>query len=171
MQALTPEPVYGMPEDLEQLLDGAVLAVAAVQGDEADVGRELAQARDEVVADVDGRAPSWPRRSQRVLDARAGPQRDLALQRAPALRTATRLMPAARRAQAQDAGQVRAVGRRLSAGRLARDAGAAACPVSVPKSSSCSATTSPMRRTPSRISSSATPEKFSRIESPPRPSR
>ena len=33
--AITPEPVYGIAEQLERALDAAVLAVAAVQGDEA----------------------------------------------------------------------------------------------------------------------------------------
>jgi hypothetical protein len=46
-----------------------------------------------------------------------------------------------------------------------------AAPVSVPYSATCSRTTSPIRRTPSRIASSSTPEKFSRIDEPPRPSR
>ena len=50
MQADTPEPVYGMPTRLEQLLDGPVLAVAAVERDERDVRRGLAEARDS----------SWP---------------------------------------------------------------------------------------------------------------
>ena len=43
--------------------------------------------------------------------------------------------------------------------------------VGVPYSSTCSDTTLPLRRIPSRISSSLTPEKFSRIDDAPRPSR
>ena len=43
-------------------------------------------------------------------------------------------------------------------------------PVSVPYSSTCSRTTSPSRFIPSRMSSTPTPEKFSRIDEPPRPS-
>ena len=45
-----------------------------------------------------------------------------------------------------------------------------AIPVSVPYSSTCSRTISPIRLIPSRMSSSPTPEKFSRIDDPPRPS-
>ena len=44
-------------------------------------------------------------------------------------------------------------------------------PVSVPYSSTCSEMTLPIRRMPSRMRSSLEAEKFSRIESPPRPSR
>ena len=38
-QAATPGPGVGDPEELEQRLDGAVLAAGAVEGDEGDVGR------------------------------------------------------------------------------------------------------------------------------------
>ena len=74
----------GDRQHLEQLLDGSVLAVAAVQADERGVDLDLAQPLDEVVTDVD-RAHLVPEALERVLDARAGAQRDLALQRAPAL--------------------------------------------------------------------------------------
>ncbi len=83
MQALTPEPVYGMPEDLEELLHGAVLAVAAVQGDERDVGADLAQPGDEIVADVDA--------DHRVAEALEG------VLDARRRRTATRRVPASAR--------------------------------------------------------------------------
>ena len=64
------EPVYGMPEQLEQLLDRAVLAVAAVQRDERDVRRASPQPLDEVGADVD-RDHLVAEALERVLDARA----------------------------------------------------------------------------------------------------
>jgi hypothetical protein len=44
----------GDPQDLEKLLDRAVLAVAAVHRDEGQVGVGLAQAADQVMAGVDG---------------------------------------------------------------------------------------------------------------------
>jgi hypothetical protein len=105
---------------------------------------------------------------ERVLDACAGAQRDLALQRAAALEDGDlRDAPPARR---------RCIGTTLpgssSAARAGRAGSAAgSVPVSVENSSICSRTTLPMRRTPSRISASLTPEKFSRISEPPRPSR
>ncbi len=46
-----------MREDLEQLLDGAVLAAGAVQGDEGDLGALGLQRRDQLGADVDRDAP------------------------------------------------------------------------------------------------------------------
>ena len=55
-------------------------------------------------------------------------------------------------------------------GLIQPSAGRLEVPVSVPYSSTCSRTTSPISRIPSRMSSSPTPEKFSRIEEPPRPS-
>jgi hypothetical protein len=61
------------PEDLEQLLHRAVLAVAAVHGDERDVGRLRPQPGDEVAADVDG-DDLVPEALQRVLDPCARPQ-------------------------------------------------------------------------------------------------
>ena len=60
----------GDAEDLEQLLHRAVLAVAAVQRDERRVGLELAQARDEVVADVEAEH-LVAEALERVLDPRA----------------------------------------------------------------------------------------------------
>jgi hypothetical protein len=56
-------------------------------------------------------------------------------------------------------------------GSSARACTASISPVSVPYSCTCCVTTSPMRRIPSRIASSSEPEKLSRIELRPRPSR
>jgi hypothetical protein len=59
-------------EQLEQFLDRAVLAAAAVQRDERDVGRGGGQAVDEVRADVDRRhLVAEP--LERVLDPGARP--------------------------------------------------------------------------------------------------
>ena len=85
MQAATPGAGVGDPERLEELLDGPVLAVAPVQGDERDVGRGRAQAGDEVGRRRRSPTTSCPRRSSASCTARAGPQRHLALERAPAL--------------------------------------------------------------------------------------
>ena len=71
-------------EDLEQLLDGAVLAVGPVEGDERDVGAGVLQLPHEVVARVD-RDHVVPARGQRVLDPGAAAQRHLPLERPPAL--------------------------------------------------------------------------------------
>ena len=147
----------GDPQHLEQLLHGAVLAVAAVQRDERDVGPSPLSRLDEVGADVD-RDDLVAEPLQRVLDARAGAQRHLALERAPALedRDGAHLC---RRAcacrQLQDLGESRLGGgrRRPGLGAGARGRRGAA-PVSVPYSATCSRTTSPIRRIPSRISSS-----------------
>ena len=73
-----------MREDLEQLLDGAVLAARAVQGDEGDLGALGLQARDQIGADVD-RQRLVAEREQRVLDPGAAAQRDLPLQPPAAL--------------------------------------------------------------------------------------
>ena len=134
MQADTPEPVYGMPSDLEQLLDGAVLAVAAVQGDERDVGRaRRAAASTRSCADVD-RDDLVAEALQRVLDPRAGAQRDLALERAAALED----RDAAHRASVRRPGDGRG-GRCSTSARSGSGAGASvaagaapALPVSVP---------------------------------------
>jgi hypothetical protein len=74
----------GHAEYLEQLLDGAILAVAAVHRDERHLGPRLAQAADEVQSNVDrhGLVPEPP---QRVLHASARAQRHLALEGAAPL--------------------------------------------------------------------------------------
>ena len=148
-----PSPVYGQPEDLEQLLHRAVLAVAAVQRDERDVGLRLAQPLDQVVADVDrDRLVAEP--VERVLDARARAQRHLALERRAALedRDAAHLRPGAP-PQRHDRAPGRG-GSAASAGARRTRAAARVSPVSVPYSATCSSMTLPMRRMPSRISSS-----------------
>ena len=123
MQAPTPRAGVRDAEDLEQLLDGAVLAVAAVQRDERDVGRELAQPGDEVVADVDA-VDLVAEALQRVLDARARLQRDAALERAAALEDRDLLTgPSAASALAPlqlAATSASALGRRGSAGASRR---------------------------------------------------
>ena len=43
----------GDAKRLQQALDAAVLAVAAMQGVEADIGPELGEARGDVAADID----------------------------------------------------------------------------------------------------------------------
>ncbi len=74
----------GHAEDLQQLLHGAVLAVAAVEGHERDLGRLVAQPADQVEAHVDAHhLVAQP--LERVLHARARAQRHLALERAAAL--------------------------------------------------------------------------------------
>ncbi len=83
-QASTPEPGVGDAEDLEQLLHRAVLAVAAVHRHEGGVRRGLAQPGDQVEPGVD-RHDLVAEALERVLDPRAGAQRDLALERAAAL--------------------------------------------------------------------------------------
>ena len=84
MQAPGPRGGVRDADQLEQLLDGPVLAAAAVQGDERDVRALGLQAVDEVGADVD-RQHLVPEPRQRVLHPRAGAQRDRALQRGAAL--------------------------------------------------------------------------------------
>ena len=58
--------MYGIAHHLEQLLDGAVLAVAAVQRDERDVRLLGAEPLDEVRADVD-RDHLVPEALERIL--------------------------------------------------------------------------------------------------------
>ena len=79
-----PGPGEGDAEDLQQLLDGAVLAAAAVHGDEGDVGPLGDQPLDQVAAGVE-RHDLVAEPLERVLDPGAGAQRDAALQRPPAL--------------------------------------------------------------------------------------
>ena len=62
-------------DELEQLLHRAVLAAAAVQRDERDVGPLAQQALDEVARRRRSAITSWPEPLERVLDARAGAQR------------------------------------------------------------------------------------------------
>jgi hypothetical protein len=74
----------GDVQDLEDLLDGAVLAADPVQGDEGDLRALGLQGRDQAGADID-REHVVTERSERVLDPRAAAQRHLALEPAPAL--------------------------------------------------------------------------------------
>ena len=74
----------GEADEVEQLLDRAVLAAAAVQRHERDVRARLLEPVDEVRADVDHvHVVAEP--LQRVLDLRARAEGDLALERAAAL--------------------------------------------------------------------------------------
>ena len=91
MHDQTPEPVYGTPSTSEQLLHRPVLAVGAVQGDERDVGRRLAHARDEMVADID-RHDLVAEALERVPDPRPDRSETLRSSERPPLRTATRLI-------------------------------------------------------------------------------
>ena len=166
MQADGPDAVYGIAEQLEQLLDGAVLAAAAVQRHERHVRALVAEPVDEVRADVD-RHHLVAEPLERVLDARARAQRDLPLERVAALEDRD-LHPALRRS-----GSTRASGsaagrrRRRSARRGARlGAGQRA----VERDLLADDLADPPDR-PRGSSSSPTPEKFSRISEPPRPSR
>src|SRR3954451_6564978 len=159
----------GDPQDLEQLLHGAVLAVAAVHGDERGVRTSGAQLVDQVGADVD-RHDLVAQPLERVLDPRARPEGDLPLERAAALQDGDAAhFPRARPWPERLVGMCT-----ISAPSPSGSTGArfgAPSPVSVPYSATCSATTLPIRRTPSRISSSSTAEKLSRIALWPRPSR
>src|SRR5215210_607751 len=158
-------PGVGDVEDLEQLLGSAVLALRPVQRDERPVGSLLLQSPDEVGADVQREdVVAEPR--QRVLHSGAAAQRDPALERAPALEDRDLHRPP--RAERRNGSTSAAPGG--SADWRPATGDPTSWPVSVSNSSTCSAITSPIRRTPSRISSSVTPEKLSRIELPPRPS-
>ena len=100
-QAATPGPGEGDAEDLEQLLRGAVLAAAAVHGDEGDVGPLGEQPLDQVGAGVE-RHRLVAESRQRVLDPRARAQRDAALQRLAALEDRDLHSPSAALAEGQD---------------------------------------------------------------------
>jgi hypothetical protein len=113
----------GHADQLEQLLHGAVLAARAVQGDERDVGRHGAQAVDEVGADVH-RDDLVAEARQRILHPGAGAQRDLALERAPALEHRDLHARLARRCSGTTLGPSGADGRSAGA--------AGSVPVSVP---------------------------------------
>ena len=69
----------GDADDLQQLLHGPVLAVAAVQRDERDIGRVRGQAVEQVRSDVDRDDPV-AEALKRLLDARPRLERDLALE-------------------------------------------------------------------------------------------
>ena len=77
-------PGEGDADDLQQLLRGAVLAAAPVQGDEGDVGLLGEQPLYQVAAGVE-RDDLVAEPRQRVLDPRARAQRDVPLQRLAAL--------------------------------------------------------------------------------------
>ena len=74
----------GDAEQLEQRLDGPVLAAGAVEGDEGDLGPLPLEPGDELLVGVD-RDDVVAELGERVLDPRARLQRDLALERAAAL--------------------------------------------------------------------------------------
>ena len=74
----------GDPEQLEQRLDGPVLAARSVQGDEGDVGALLLEPADEALVGVD-RDDLVAECRDRLLDPRARLQGDGPLERAPAL--------------------------------------------------------------------------------------
>ena len=115
----------GEADELEQLLHGAVLAAAAVQRDERDVGARRLEPLDEVGADVDARhLVAEP--LERVLHLGAGAQRDVALERAAALEHGD---PAhcARRRSGSTLGSAGS-----ETGGAARRTGAGSAPVSVP---------------------------------------
>ena len=70
----------GDAHGLEQALDAAILAVAAVQGVEADIGPELGEPRGHIAADIEA-AHAVALRFERVGAGRAGAERDLPLRR------------------------------------------------------------------------------------------
>jgi hypothetical protein len=69
---------------LEQLLHRAILAVAAVQGDERNLGLGCGESIDEVTPDIDSHH-RVAQTLERVLDPRARAQGDLTLERSSAL--------------------------------------------------------------------------------------
>ena len=169
----------GDADELEQLLHRAVLAVAAVQRDERDVGRSARAGARRGRARRRSPTTSWPRRSS-ASSTRAPERSDTwRSSERPPLSTATRLIarrraPRARRrarSAATARARRRAPGPAPRGGRAGASAGAGG-PVSVAVERDLLARR-PCRcaRTPSRMSSSPTPEKFSRIDEPPRPSR
>ena len=84
MHAAGPGAGVGEADELEQLLHRAVLAAAAVERDERHVGLRRLELLDEVGPDVD-RRHVVAQSLERVLDLGRRAQRDVALQRAPAL--------------------------------------------------------------------------------------
>ena len=119
--------------DLEQLLDGAVLAVASVHRHERHVRPRLAQARHQVRGDVDPHHVV-PEPLERVLHARAGAQRHRPLERAAALEHHDPAHPPrARRSRSArpGSGSTRAPSS-AALGRLAAAGTAGSSPVSVP---------------------------------------
>ena len=153
----TREPVYGMPSDLEQLLDGAVLAAR---------GRAAPRTRRRAGPRAGARRGRGRRRSRsrRARAAAARPrrappetQRDLPLERPSALqdgdpsctahRASRRPSSGAAPRQLEDVGEIGA--RRGLAARLRDDARRSACRTARP----ARATIAPIRRTPSRMSS------------------
>ena len=173
MQAAHPRARVGDAEDLEQLLRGAVLAARAVQGDEGDLGPLLLQPPHQVGAGVE-RHHLVAERLERVLD--------------PAPRSAARpgapatCPPSAPPPSSAELGLLAPRGaagpRPLALARAPRcrapvrepaPAGKRCSPVIVSYSATCSLTTLPIRRIPSRIWSSSKPEKLSRIELRPPP--
>jgi len=78
-------------DHLEQLLHRAVLAVATVQRDECHVGSRRRQLGHQIRSDVN-RHHVMAEALERILHASAGAQRNLALERAPALENATRII-------------------------------------------------------------------------------
>jgi hypothetical protein len=145
-----------------------VLAVAAVQRDERDVRACRLERSTRSGPDVD-RDDVVARALERVAHARARAQRDLPLERSPPRgRRRGLIVPAGPRRSGTTGRRPRRRSRwRRPARRARRRLGARERGVQA----TCSRTTLPMRATPSRRSSSPTPEKFSRIAEPPRPSR
>src|SRR6185295_10744110 len=150
----------GDAEDFEQLLGGAVLAAEAVHGDKGDVGPLVREPPDERGVGLE-RQHLVPEPLQRVLDPRPRAQRDASLQRPSPFEDGDLHSPSA-----------------FLNGTTFSEADSAGCsgeiascsPVNALYSSTCSAIVLPMRRIPSRISSSPLPEKLSRIELRPRSS-
>ena len=131
MQADGPDAVYGIADELEDLLHRAVLAVAAVERDERDVRPRVGEPLDQVRADVD-RDDVVAQPLEGVAHPGAGAQRDLPLEGLPALehRDAAHRSPPARRRS----GTMRAPGSSESATRSPRQldaGGVGSVPVSV----------------------------------------
>src|SRR5437588_7214915 len=151
----------GNPHRFEQFLHRSVLAVAPMQRDERDFGPHRLELLDQIRAHVD-RDDLVAEPLERILDPGAGPQRHLTLQRAPALEDGYAHQARLRGSRSTFASRSSCTGGGVTGGGLGRAglAGAAGVftPVRVPYSATCSRTTSPSRRTPSRIWSSPTPE-------------
>ena len=113
--------MYGQPDELEQLLDRAVLAAAAVERDERDVGLRRLEPLDEVGADVDRPPPRGPSRSSASWTWAAERSETLRSSERPPLSSATRLTARACAAAGRSAARRRQGRARRAAGaRLGR---------------------------------------------------
>ena len=154
-QAATPGPVKGMPRISSSSCAVPSSPPGPCRATKATSGRSAAQPLDQVARRRRAAATSWPSRAERVLDPGAGAQRDAALQRAAALQHGDlHPPPSAGLAERQHVRRPRS-GSSAASPAPRRAAGRVLAGRASRRARPARRSTLPMRRMPSRISSSS----------------